>query len=150
MATAHKTRRKRAKARKRPHAGPVESRQHTKVAREAAEIVIEKIKAGDFWRFFPGRKDPRIPLPEYAKVVAIGNADEVVELKGRVGVVLDASDGDNGRTYTVYFPGKQEAFVLHEQSLWDTGDNVPEEVIYGSGETHRVRVDKDGNGTVVP
>ncbi len=95
------------------------------------------------------RNGQRIPLPEYAKVVAIGNADEVADVCGNVGIVLDAANGQGGRTYTVYFPAKQETFVLHEQSLWDTGENIPEDVVYGGAPARRVRVDKDGNGTLV-
>lgn len=91
----------------------------------------------------------RTPLPEYAKVVAIGQAAEVEEVRGRTGVVLDAQDSEEGWTYTVYFPTKQETFVLHAESLWDTGENIPQDVIYGGGETRRVRVDADGNGTLV-
>jgi hypothetical protein len=95
------------------------------------------------------QRSSRTPLPEYAKVVAIGKADEVSEVKGHVGVVLDTANDQDGWTYTVYFPAKQETLVLHEQSLWDTGETVPEDVIYGGGETRRVQVDKDGNGTPV-
>lgn len=95
------------------------------------------------------QRSPRIPLPEYARVVAIGQADEVAEVRGRTGIVLDAQNSDGEWTYTVYFPAMQETFVLHGQGLWDSGETVPEDVIYGGGETLRVRVDADGNGTLV-
>ena len=95
------------------------------------------------------QKRRRIPLPEYAKVVAVGKADEVAEIRGKVGIVLDAANGKGGRTYTVYFPASQETLVLHEQSLWDTRETVPEDVIYGGGQTRRVHVNKAGSGTLV-
>ena len=92
---------------------------------------------------------PRRPLPEYAKVVAVGAADEVSEVRGRTGIVLDAAELAGDWTYTVYFPTYQQTFVLHEISLWDTGDTVPEDVIYGGGEMRRVRVDADGNSVLL-
>ena len=94
-------------------------------------------------------RSPRRPLPEYAKVVAVGAADEVSEVCGRTGIVLDVADLDGSWTYTVYFPTRQEAVVVHETSLWDTGETVPEDVIYGGGETRHVRVDAQGSSVLV-
>jgi hypothetical protein len=95
------------------------------------------------------QRTPRRPLPEYARIVAIGDAGEVSEVRGRTGIVLDMLEADGARTYTVYFPSKRETFVLNESSLWDTGETVPEDVLYGGGKTRRVRVDADGNGNLV-
>jgi hypothetical protein len=113
------------------------------------EIILEDIKAGKFRAILQSQMRGRTPLPEFARVVAIGEADAAAEVKGCTGIVLDVASGEDGWTYTVYFPAKHEAFVLHERSLWDTGEDVPEDAIYGGGETHRVRVDKNGNGTLV-
>ena len=97
------------------------------------------------------QRSPRTPLPEYARVVAIGEAEEVSAVRGRTGIVLDIAEreAEGARTYTVYFPSRRETFVLHESSLWDTGETVPEDVIYGGGKTRRVRVDAAGNGAIV-
>jgi len=94
-------------------------------------------------------RSPRTPLPEYAKVVAIGASQEVDEIRGHTGIVLDAAQSNGEWTYTVYFPAQQETFVLHGSSLWDTGETVPEDVIYGGGKMLRVRVDDEGDGAVV-
>ena len=94
------------------------------------------------------RHAPRRPLPEYAKVVAVGAEGLAAELRGRTGIVLDAAEEEGRWTYTVYFPTRQETFVLDEASLWDTGETVPYDVIYGGGEARRVRVDAQGNGAV--
>jgi hypothetical protein len=91
----------------------------------------------------------RRPLPEYAQVVAFGTEKEVSEVRGNTGIVLDAAEMNGVWTYTVYFPAREESYVLRETSLWDTGDLVPEDVIYGGGETRRVRVDAKGNGVLV-
>lgn len=91
----------------------------------------------------------RSPLPEYAKVVAVGNAKEVQPVRGCTGIVLDAAKLKGHWTHAVYFPSHRETLVLHEQSLWDSGQNVPEDVLYGGAKTCRVRVDKNGNGAVL-
>lgn len=108
-----------------------------------------RLVLGDLEALVRSRNHGRVPLPEYAKVVAVGKSDEVAEIRGQVGIVLDAANDQSGRTYTVYFPARQAAFVLHERSLWDTGETVPEDVIYGGGHTRRVHVDKNGGGTLV-
>ena len=95
------------------------------------------------------QRSQRTPLPEYARVVAVGAAEEVADVRGSSGIVLDAQLTDGARTYTVYFPAKRETCVLHESSLWDTGETVPEDVIYGGGKTVRVRVDDGGSGRVI-
>jgi hypothetical protein len=110
---------------------------------------LDELDAGGLLAVLRSQSRGRIPLPEYAKVVAVGTADEVAEVRGRTGIVLGVADHQGTRIYTIYFPSKQEASVLHEQSLWDTGETVPEDVIYGGGETRRVRVDAAGNGTPV-
>jgi hypothetical protein len=73
----------------------------------------------------------------------------MAEVRGRTGIVLDAQNSDGVWTYTVYFPAMQETFVLNGQGLWDTGQTVPEDVIYGGGRKLRVRVDVSGNGSLV-
>ncbi len=55
------------------------------------------------------KRSRRNPLPEYAKVVGFGEADEVAGVRGHVGIVLEAAADEAGRTYTVYFPTKQES-----------------------------------------
>jgi hypothetical protein len=146
MANAHKTSRKSAASRKR------DRRASTKPGKlaELDQIVVNmRDVLGELQALVQSRKHGRVPLPEYARVVAVGKSDEVAEIRGQAGIVLDAANDQSGRTYTVYFPARQEAFVLHEQSLWDTGETVPEDVIYGGGQTRRVHVDKDGGGTLV-
>src|SRR4051812_48466956 len=69
----------------------------------------------------------RRPLPEYARVVAIGESKEVSEVRGRTGIVLDAAELGGRWTYTVLFPALGETFVLPENSLWDSGETVPED-----------------------
>jgi hypothetical protein len=143
MAIAHKTSRKRAASRKRPTAARASSG-------ELAQLVQMITRMGrTLDKLVAVQRRGRTPLPEYAKVIAIGTAAEVADVRGHIGIVLDAACSDDGQTYTVYFPVKQEALVLHEQSLWDTGQTIPEDVIYGGGETRRVRVDANGNGTMV-
>ena len=95
------------------------------------------------------QRSQRSPLPEYARVVAVGEAEEVADVRGATGIVLDAQLNDGARTYTVYFPAKQETYVVHESSLWDTGETIPQDVIYGGGKTVRVRVDDGGIGRVI-
>jgi hypothetical protein len=112
-------------------------------------LILDELVSAGLLAVVRSQRSPRSPLPEYAKVVAFGQADEVAEVRGRTGIVLDAQNSDGDWTYTVYFPAKQEAYVLHGASLWDTGDTVPEDVIYGGGETRRVRVDAKGNGMLV-
>ena len=143
MAATYKTSRKNGASRKRVQTAPAKSGQYAQFARVKTATVIDiLVERGVL-------KRQRIPLPEYAKVVAVGKAAEVAEVRGQVGIVLAAANDSVGRIYTVAFPAKQEAFVLHEESLWDTGETVPEDVIYGGGETRRVRVDQAGNGTLV-
>lgn len=151
MATAHKTSRKPAASRKRPRPAPAKSGELAHLARKVGEmsLLLDKLVDAGLLAVITSQRSRRTPLPEYAKVVAVGNADEVAEVRGRTGIVLDATNGEGGWTYTVYFPAKQETFVLHAESLWDTGETVPEDVIYGGGESLRVRVDRDGNGTLV-
>jgi hypothetical protein len=91
----------------------------------------------------------RTPLPEYAKVVAVGSAKEVAQVRGCTGIVLDAAKLQGRWTHAVYFPSQQETLVLHEQSLWDSGQNVPQDVLYGGAKTRRVHVDKNGNGALL-
>jgi hypothetical protein len=139
MSAASKIFRRTKRLRGRP--APAKSSNLAKLAREVGRMsrILDKLVA---------QRSQRIPLPEYAKVVAVGRAEEVADVRGHVGIVLDSAN-ENGWTYTVYFPAKQETFVLSHNSLWDSGETVPEDVIYGGGQTLRVRVDKDGNGTLV-
>jgi hypothetical protein len=110
--------------------------------------ILDQLAGDGMLAIMQSQRSRRHPLPEYAKVVAVGDAGEVAEVRGRTGIVLDAASSDDGWTYTVYFPAKQETFVLRGECLWDTGETVPEDVIYGGGETRRVHVGPDGNGTL--
>lgn len=112
-------------------------------------IILDELVHTGILAVVRSQRSPRVPLPEYAKVVAVGQADEVALARGRTGIVLDAQNSNGDWTYSVYFPSIQETFVLNGQALWDTGQTVPEDVIYGGGKTVRVRVDADGNGTLV-
>ena len=112
-------------------------------------LILEEALGSGLLAVMRSQRVSRLPLPEYAKVVAIGQGDEVSEVRGRTGIVLDVQDTEDGWSYTVYFPSVQETFVLKGERLWDTGENVPEDVIYGGGETRRVRVGADGNGTLI-
>jgi hypothetical protein len=151
MATTQKTSSKSTSSSKRSrsaHAKPTELAGHAQMIGEMRLVLDELVRTG-MLATARSQRSPRTPLPEYAKVVAIGPADEVAEVRGRTGVVLDAQNSGGEWTYTVYFPTMQETFVLNGQGLWDTGQTVPEDVIYGGGKTLRVRVDRDGKGTLV-
>ena len=133
--------------RKRPIAGEL-SRLMSKLDRLTA--VISKWQSSGLFELAQMKlRQQRHPLPEYAKVVAVGENDEVSEFRGLVGIVLDAASAAGQWSYTVYFPTRREAVVLGDNVLWDTGQTVPEDVIYGGGETRRVRVDARGNGAVI-
>lgn len=148
MATAQKNSRKRSAPRNRPRARPSEL---AILIREVSRIslALDELLGAGLLATARAERRRRTPLPEYARVVAIGDADEAAEIRGRTGIVLGTDNSEGAWTYTVYFPARQETFVLHGESLWDTGEDVPEDVIYGGGERRRVRVDKVGKGTLV-
>jgi hypothetical protein len=151
MARAHKTSGKSTSSRKRPHPARAATSERASLTREIRRmsLILDHLVSAGLLAVIQRPNSRRIPLPEYAKVVAFGQADEVAEVRGRTGIVLDAQSLQGDWTYTVYFPAKQATFVLQGESLWDTGENVPEDVIYGGGETRNVRVDAEGNGTLV-
>ena len=139
MATAHQTSGKSRASRKRARPARKRTSELTRLLQKVDELVT----------VVQAQRSCRSPLPEYAKVVALGLADEAADVRGRTGIVLDVQNSQGAWTYTVYFPAKQETLVLHGESLWDTGETVPEDVIYGGGQTQRVRVDDEGNGMLV-
>jgi hypothetical protein len=110
------------------------------------ESLLQQLIRGGF---NVAQRAQRKPLPEYAKVVAVGSSPDVGKAIGLTGLVLDAAENEAGWSYTVYFPSLQEAIVLQEASLWDSGETIPEDVIYGNGATRRVRVDSNNEGTLV-
>lgn len=151
MATAHKTSRKSPASSKRSRPVRETRGQIAELVAKVSEmsLILEEALGSGLLAVMRSQRVSRLPLPEYAKVVAIGQGDEVSEVRGRTGIVLDVQDTEDGWSYTVYFPSVQETFVLKGERLWDTGENVPEDVIYGGGETRRVRVGADGNGTLI-
>jgi hypothetical protein len=151
MAIATKKSRKSNPAAKRSRSVRASRSEVAMLAQQVGQMnrILDKLVDAGLLAVAQSQRGRRTPLPEYAKVVAVGQDDEVQDVRGRTGVVLDVQKCEAGWTYTVYFPAKQETFVLHEESLWDTGENIPEDVIYGGGETRRVRVGADGNGRLV-
>jgi hypothetical protein len=151
MATARKTSRKSPASTKRSRPARETRGQIAELVQKVSQmtLILENAIDGGLLAMMRSQRVSRVPLPEYAKVVGIGEGDEASGVRGRTGIVLDAQDIEGGWTYTVYFPSLQETFVLTGERLWDTGQNVPEDVIYGGGETRRVRVGADGNGTLV-
>jgi hypothetical protein len=153
MATVQKSRAKSTSASKRATRPIQSTKDLARLTQQIAQMAaaFEKLQASGLLALARQMSvhSPRRPLPEYARVVAIGAADEVSDVRGRTGIVLDAAELDGGWTYTVYFPTQEQTYVLREISLWDTGETVPEDVIYGGGETRRVRVNAGGNGILV-
>lgn len=150
MATAHKKFRRPTASAKRSRTVREKPGQISELVQKVNQmnLILNEVFGGGLLAMLRSQHAPRTPLPEYAKVVAIGQDGEVPEIRGRTGIVLDAQDV-GGWTYTVYFPALEETFVLAGERLWDTGQSVPEDVIYGGGKTRRVRVDVEGNSTLV-
>jgi len=153
MATAQKSSRNRSTSAKGTSRAELRPQDIARLVRQIDKMTVAFERLIDSGLFAIARqgshRSPRTPLPEYAKVVAVGASDNVNEIRGHTGIVLDAAESQGEWTYTVYFPAKQETSVLQGSSLWDTGETVPEDVIYGGGKTLRVRVDAEGNSTGV-
>jgi len=88
-------------------------------------------------------------IPLYAEVEVVNVDPNETNLKvGDKGWVLGMSESKNRKYYAVTFSDPFDVFCIGEGSLKPTGVQKEHKDFY-SGESIRVSVDEDGNGSVV-
>jgi hypothetical protein len=135
MRTAKKNSAKATRSRKTARRVTASATEMSQLAQQFRDMtaLLERLRLSELSALVSelSRARARRPLPEYAKVVAVGKSDDVCDVRGRGGIVLDSAENGGRWTYTVYFPFCQEALILQEASLWDTGETIPEDVTTG-------------------
>jgi hypothetical protein len=87
-------------------------------------------------------------LLDFYAEVKVGDIPDSPEISGKQGVIIGRAEQDGRWSYAVWVEGVGELYHVTHEKLTPTGRQFRREDFYG-GESIRVRVDKNGDGTIV-